>query len=142
MAAAAGLRGCGALDRRVVARTRAGRVRPRAVRAPARGLRAAVRMTGPFPCASCGAPVSETFLDLGLMPSANAYLREADLGAAEPRWPLRAAVCGACHLVQLDHHLDPGRLFRSYAYFSSYAQSWVEHARRFAGAAIERFGLG
>lgn len=96
----------------------------------------------PFLCASCGTPVTDTFIDLGQMPSANAFLAEADLGHPEPRWPLRAAVCAHCLLVQLDHRLDPGRLFNSYVYFSSYSDSWVEHARRYAQEVRQRFGLG
>lgn len=95
-----------------------------------------------FPCASCGAPVTQTVIDLGEMPSANAFLKSEDLERPEPRWPLRAAVCSSCFLVQLDHHVSPEHLFTSYVYFSSYASSWVEHARRCAGSAIERFHLG
>jgi SAM-dependent methyltransferase len=33
-------------------------------------------------------------------------------------------------------------IFTDYAYFSSCSSSWVDHARRYAGAMIERFGLG
>ena len=95
-----------------------------------------------FSCASCGAPVTDTFIDLGSMPSANAFLTEASLGRAEPRWPLRAAICAQCHLVQLDHHADPHALFDSYVYFSSFADSWVEHAKRYAERVTKRFGLG
>ncbi len=95
-----------------------------------------------FPCASCGAPVARTFIDFGQMPSANAFLTKADLDRPTPRWPLRAAVCEKCFLVQLDYHVEPERLFSSYVYFSSYADSWVDHARKFAQATIQRFTLG
>lgn len=95
-----------------------------------------------FPCASCGSAVTQTFIDFGEMPPANDFLSEANRGHAEPHWPLRAAVCEQCYLVQLDHHLDPRHLFSSYLYFSSYSDSWVEHARQFSRMAIERFALG
>lgn len=95
-----------------------------------------------FSCASCGAPVTDTFIDLGSMPSANAFLDEAGLGRPEPRWPLRAAICAQCYLVQLDHHADPHALFDSYVYFSSFADSWVEHAKRYAASVSQRFSLG
>jgi SAM-dependent methyltransferase len=94
-----------------------------------------------FLCASCGAVVTQTFFDLGSMPSANSYLRAEDLKHSESYWPLRAAVCANCFLVQLSHHVDPAYLFGSYAYYSSYADSWVEHARKFADDAIRRFKL-
>ena len=38
--------------------------------------------------------------------------------------------------------VPPDAIFSDYAYFSSYSDSWVEHARRYAEAAIARFQLG
>ena len=35
----------------------------------------------------------------------------------------------------------PQHIFTEYAYFSSYADSWVEHARQYAEMMIERFRL-
>jgi SAM-dependent methyltransferase len=50
-------------------------------------------------------------------------------------------VCEECFLVQVDQVVPPEVLFSDYAYFSSYSDSWVEHARRFAEAAAGRFGI-
>ena len=36
----------------------------------------------------------------------------------------------------------PERIFGEYAYFSSYASSWVEHARAYCEQMVERFGIG
>ena len=33
-------------------------------------------------------------------------------------------------------------IFRDYAYFASYSDSWLAHCERFCGAAVERFRLG
>jgi hypothetical protein len=33
-------------------------------------------------------------------------------------------------------------IFRDYAYFSSYSESWLAHARAFTDLAVDRFGLG
>ena len=44
--------------------------------------------------------------------------------------------------MQLQEFVSPDSIFSEYAYFSSYSTSWVEHARRYAGLMIERFGLG
>jgi SAM-dependent methyltransferase len=57
-------------------------------------------------------------------------------------YPLHAWVCGACFLVQLEEFVSPGDIFSDYAYFSSFSDSWVEHARRYCEAMTRRFGLG
>ena len=96
----------------------------------------------PPACRFCGAPLTHTLVDLGMQPLANAYLRPEDLDRPEPRFPLHARTCTACWLVQVDAVASPEAIFCDYAYFSSYAASWVEHARRFAEMAAARFGLG
>jgi SAM-dependent methyltransferase len=92
-------------------------------------------------CRSCGAELEHTFVDLGATPLATSYLRAADLAKPERRYPLHARVCESCFLVQVDSVVPAEEIFGDYAYFSSYAATWVEHARKFADAAIERFGL-
>ncbi|MCB2013675.1 MAG: class I SAM-dependent methyltransferase [Sphingobium sp.] len=92
-------------------------------------------------CRFCDAPVTQPFVDLGSTPLANAYLTQAQLSEPEPRYPLRAFVCGECWLVQADSFVPPEDIFSHYAYFSSFSDSWVEHARRFTVMARERFGL-
>ena len=96
-----------------------------------------------FPlCRFCRAPLRATFVDLGSTPLANSYLAPDELGAAEPTFPLHARLCSACRLVQVDDVAAPEKIFGHYVYFSSYSASWVEHARRFAVMAKERWGLG
>jgi SAM-dependent methyltransferase len=92
-------------------------------------------------CRLCSAPLTRTFLDLGSMPLANAFLRPEQLAQPEPRYPLHARLCERCLLVQVDAVVGREEIFADYAYFSSYAASWVEHARRFAETAVPRFGL-
>ena len=36
---------------------------------------------------------------------------------------------------------SPDAIFSDYVYFSSYSDSWLAHARKFAGNATRRFGL-
>jgi hypothetical protein len=57
-------------------------------------------------------------------------------------YPLHAFVCGACALVQIDEVVPPDAIFEEYAYFSSYSDSWVQHARRYVDEVAERFALG
>jgi SAM-dependent methyltransferase len=83
----------------------------------------------------------ETFVDLGEMPLANSYVSDAE-AMNERLLPLHVCVCGSCLLVQVTDTVSPGELFSDYAYFSSYARSWVEHARRYAQTTIARYGLG
>ncbi len=93
-------------------------------------------------CRFCGAALSEVFVDLGASPLANSYLEPADLGRAEAFYPLRVYVCDECLLVQLPEEERPEAIFSDYAYFSSYSDSWLLHAKTYAEAMIERFGLG
>lgn len=92
-------------------------------------------------CRFCDTAVEQPFVDLGSTPLANAYLTEAQLALPEPSYPLRAFVCSHCWLVQADSFVPPEDIFSHYAYFSSYSDSWVEHARQFTIAARARFGL-
>ncbi len=93
-------------------------------------------------CRFCGAPLTQTFADLGLSPLANSLLDEQDLASVEPRYPLHAYVCGECFLVQLGEFVTPDDIFEEYVYFSSFSDSWVAHAKRYAEQMVERFGVG
>ena len=83
-------------------------------------------------CRSCGAALTETFADLGSSPLANSFLTRAQLDDAEPFYPLRVLVCNRCFLVQSPPVVTPDEIFGDYAYFSSFSDSFVEHARRYA----------
>ena len=103
--------------------------------APAPGTRPAPR------CRFCGAGLEVSFADLGMTPPSNAYLRAEDLSRMEPFFPLHAHVCSHCFLVQLEQFQTPAEIFGDYAYFSSYSESWLAHARAYAQMAVGRFGL-
>lgn len=92
-----------------------------------------------FHCRFCKHPLSATFADLGMSPVSNDYVPAEMAESMEPFFPLKAYVCGECWLVQLGGFDAAERLFRDdYAYFSSYSDSWLKHARDYAAAAIER----
>ncbi len=100
-------------------------------------------MTGAVPaCRFCAAPLHRMLVDLGAMPLANSFLTEADLARPEPRYPLRVRVCDRCRLVQADESVPPGAIFGDYAYFSSYSDAWLRHARDYAALVRTRFALG
>ena len=92
-------------------------------------------------CRFCGSTLRHTFVDLGMSPLANNFLKPAQLSQMEPFYPLRVYVCDRCFLVQLDQVVSPENIFADYAYFSSYSDSWLQHARAYADMVIERFGL-
>jgi nucleoside-diphosphate-sugar epimerase/SAM-dependent methyltransferase len=94
------------------------------------------------PCRFCGAPLEQTMVDLGMSPLCESYLTAAELDRMEPFYPLCVYVCGTCFLVQLQQYVSAEDIFTEYAYFSSYSDSWVDHARRYADQMIERLDLG
>ncbi len=108
----------------------------------ATGASLAAIASGPDRCRFCGAPLSHVVVDLGMSPLCESFLAADELDRMEPFYPLRTLVCDRCFLVQLAQYVSPETIFSEYAYFSSYSDSWVEHARRYAEAMIERLGLG
>jgi SAM-dependent methyltransferase len=93
-------------------------------------------------CLSCGAELRHTFVDLGMSPLCESYVPREKLNDMEPFYPLHVYVCDRCFLVQLQEYVSPAEIFTEYAYFSSYADSWVEHMRRYADMITGRLGLG
>ncbi len=92
-------------------------------------------------CRHCGTSLHHTFCDLGESPLSNGYLKKEDLSRSEPVFPLHVYVCDVCFLVQLPEFQSPEKIFSDYAYFSSYSESWLDHARRYVDAMIGRFDL-
>ena len=92
-------------------------------------------------CRGCGGPLAP-FVDLGLSPPCESFLAAADLAGPETFHPLDVRICPRCWLAQLPEHLSPASIFTEYAYFSSYSEAWLAHARDYAGMVAERFALG
>ena len=93
-------------------------------------------------CMFCGTPLRRTFVDLGMSPLCESYISQEQLNHMEPFYPLHAYVCESCFLVQLDEYVSPAEIFTEYAYFSSYADSWVQHMKNYTGVIVDRLGLG
>ena len=92
-------------------------------------------------CRFCGAPLRHTFVDLGMSPLCESYLRADQLNDMEPFYPLHVYVCDSCFLVQLQEYVAREAIFTEYAYFSSYSQSWLDHASRYTEKMIAELGL-
>jgi SAM-dependent methyltransferase len=93
-------------------------------------------------CRFCDAALTDTFVDLGMSPLCESYVSRERQDEMEPFYPLHALVCRKCLLVQLREYVRAEDIFSDYAYFSSYSDSWLAHARRYVEAMIERFQLG
>jgi hypothetical protein len=93
-------------------------------------------------CRFCAAPLRHTFVDLGMSPLCESYVPAERVDAMEPFYPLHARVCERCLLVQVGDFVAAEDIFTEYAYFSSYSDSWIAHARAYVDMAVERFGLG
>ena len=92
-------------------------------------------------CRSCGTMLEKTFIDLGMSPLANSYIKPEQLNRMEPFYPLHVYVCEQCLLVQLEQFSTPHDMFSDYAYFSSFSDSWLAHAKAYVDMIVERFRL-
>lgn len=92
-------------------------------------------------CRSCGATLTRTFVDLGMSPLANSYIKPDQLHRMEPFYPLHVYVCDECLLVQLQQFSTPHDIFSDYAYFSSFSDSWLAHAKAYVDMVVRRFKL-
>src|SRR5215467_9128024 len=93
-------------------------------------------------CRLCGATLTRTFVDLGMSPLCESYIPADHLDEAESFYPLHVRLCESCLLVQLPAYVPGEDIFSDYAYFSSYSDSWVAHAKRYADAMIGQLSLG
>ena len=92
-------------------------------------------------CRSCGGGNLESFVDLGMSPLCESYVDASQLAAMEAFFPLHAFLCRDCLLVQLDEFVPPEEIFTEYAYFSSYSDSWLAHARAYVAGIVTRLAL-
>lgn len=83
-------------------------------------------------CRSCGETGLTTILLLGSTPLANALLTREQLSEPEETYPLDLVFCPKCTLVQITETVPPEKLFREYAYFSSFSDTVLKHAEEIA----------
>jgi SAM-dependent methyltransferase len=92
-------------------------------------------------CRFCSEKIEHSFVDLGMSPLCQTHISPQQLNSMEPFYPLHAYVCTNCYLVQLDEYVTPDDIFSDYDYFSSYSESWVNHAKLYTDMITERLGL-
>jgi len=99
-------------------------------------------MTSHPVCRLCGERLDHTFVDLGMSPLCESYVPAERLDEPETFYPLHVRVCSNCLLVQLPAYVAGEDIFSDYAYFSSYSDSWVAHAKRYADETADELALG
>jgi 2-polyprenyl-3-methyl-5-hydroxy-6-metoxy-1,4-benzoquinol methylase len=77
-----------------------------------------------------------------MSPLCETYPSQAELNHGETYYPLHVYVCDTCFLVQLEEYERAENIFSDYAYFSSYSDSWLRHAKSYCENMRSRFGLG
>jgi SAM-dependent methyltransferase len=92
-------------------------------------------------CRFCATELRHTVVDLGMSPLCESYVTVDRLNHMEPYYPLHVYVCHQCFLVQVQEYVSPEAIFREYAYFSSYSDSWLAHVRGYVNMITERLRL-
>ena len=97
---------------------------------------------GELRCRLCQSARLLSVLDLGATPPCEKFLAEDELDLPEATYPLHLRLCEDCLLLQIPALITPEDTFTEYAYFSSFSDSWVRHAKTFVADAVQRLGLG
>ena len=92
-------------------------------------------------CRFCGTELKDTFVDLGMSPLSNSYVKLENLKRKESYYPLHAYVCSKCFLVQLEECESPENIFSEYAYFSSYSSTWLKHVEEYVNMMTKKLEL-
>ena len=92
-------------------------------------------------CRICGGTSLVPYLDLGLIPLVNNYLKSSDLGKEEIKLPLKILYCAQCSLSELSIVVNPEILYRNYFYRSSVSRTFRDHCFAFAEECAKRFNL-
>ena len=93
-------------------------------------------------CRFCQSVLRHTFVDLGMSPPCQSHVESHQLNDMERFYPLHVYVCQDCFLVQLETYVSPEDIFIEYAYFSSYSDTWLQHAQAYTDMIVKRLGLG
>lgn len=93
-------------------------------------------------CRFCQTPLEHSVVDLGMSPLCQKHVKPEQANDMEKFYPLHAFVCHNCWLMQLEEFATPDEIFADdYAYFSSYSDSWLAHAKKYTEMMIDRFAF-
>jgi hypothetical protein len=80
-------------------------------------------------------------VDLGVSPLCEGFLVAEQLEAGETFYPLDVKICDTCWLAQLREYVPPAAIFEEYAYFSSFSDAWMAHAKEYVEKVADRYCL-
>jgi hypothetical protein len=91
-------------------------------------------------CRGCESENLVSILDLGDQPLPAEYgIKASDV---LDKFPLHLKICRDCGLGQLGEYVLPDRIFHdTYPYLSSASESWVHHAKKYAGEMQNKLSL-
>jgi SAM-dependent methyltransferase len=92
-------------------------------------------------CRLCDSHRLLSVLDLGATPPCEKFLTPRELDLPELTFPLHLRLCENCLLLQIPALITPEDTFTEYAYFSSFSDSWVQHAKTFVSETARRLNL-
>nr|WP_142713053.1 class I SAM-dependent methyltransferase [Fodinibius sediminis] len=92
-------------------------------------------------CRNCGNELTYTFADLGSSPLCNEIIKPGELNRGQRSYPLHTYVCEECYLVQVGTQVSPEEIYSDYSYFSSYSDSWLNHAKRYVEMVTGHYGI-
>ncbi len=93
-------------------------------------------------CRVCKSKDVHKFLDFGMQPAADAFLKKEQLNEKEPKYPLEVWFCNACGHVQLGYIAARKPLFESFTYLSSVSKTMRDNFQNIAEEAVKSFDLG
>ncbi len=88
-------------------------------------------------CRGCNSSRTLQILDLGMMPLAGGFLRDAETARSEKRFALSVHCCEDCGLVQILDPVDPEILFQDYSFSSSTIGPLVQHFENYAAWLVD-----
>ena len=93
-------------------------------------------------CRFCGNQLQYSVINLGMSPLCQKHVKPENANDMEKFYPLHAFICDKCWLMQLEEFATPDEIFADeYAYFSSYSESWLQHAKKYSDLMVERFAF-
>ncbi|PIR53271.1 methyltransferase [Candidatus Peregrinibacteria bacterium CG10_big_fil_rev_8_21_14_0_10_49_10] len=93
-------------------------------------------------CRLCHSRNMETFLDFGMHPHSDGFVRKDQLEQPEPVFPLAADLCTECGQVQINYVVKPEYLYgEDYLYDGAITATGRTHFLGLAKEIVERYGI-
>jgi SAM-dependent methyltransferase len=92
----------------------------------------------PFACRACGSTSTSLILELGALPLANAFVKDASDDADRSRHELTLVMCESCRMLQLQQVVHRDALFGTFLWVTATSETTKQYAQWFSGRVTER----